>query len=79
MLLPRPEFPKFEENPLEFKLFLNNFETHLEPRDHDEQTLFCLLLQHCSKDIEGQINHLASHEACYQQAKQKLVREYGSL
>ena len=27
MFLPRPEFPKFKGNPLEFKSFLNNFET----------------------------------------------------
>ena len=78
MFLPRPEFPKFKGDPLEFKSFLNNFETHLEPRVHDERTLFCLLLQHCSEDIQGQINHLAGQEACYQRAKQKLVREYGS-
>ena len=76
MFLPRPEFPKGD--PLEFKSFLNNFETHLEPRVYDERTLFCLLLQHCSEDIQGQINHLAGQEACYQSAKQKLVREYGS-
>ena len=78
MFLPRPEFPKFKGDPLEFKSFLNNFETHLEPRVHDERTLFCLLLQHCSEDIQGQINHLAGQEACYQRAKQKLIREYGS-
>ena len=78
MFLPRPEFPKFKGNPLEFKSFLNNFETHLEPRVHDERTLFCLLLQHCNEDIQGQINHLAGQEVCYQRAKQKLVREYGS-
>ena len=77
MFLPRPEFPKFKGNSLKFKSF-NNFETHLEPRVQDERTLFCLLLQYCNKDIQGQINHLASHEACYQQGKQKLVKEYGS-
>ena len=78
MFLPRPEFPKFVENPLEFKSCLNNFETHLEQRVHDERTLFCMLLQHCSDNIQNHINHLAGHEACYQQAKQKLMREYGS-
>ena len=79
MFLPRPEFPKFKGNPFEFKSFLNNFETHLEPRVQDERTLFCLLLQHCNEDIQGQIkNHLTGREACYQQVKQKLVKEYGS-
>ena len=78
MFLPRPEFPKFKGNLLVFKSFLNNFKTHLEPRVQDERTLFCLLLQHCSEDIQGQINHLAGHEACYQQAKQKLIKQYGS-
>ena len=52
MFLPRPEFLKFNGNPLEFKSFLNNFKTHLEPRVHDEQTLFCLLLQQCNEDIQ---------------------------
>ena len=77
MFLPRLEFSKFKGNPLEFNLFLNNFEIHLEPRVQDEQTLFCLLLQDCNEDIQGQINHLVGHEACYQQAKQKFVKEYG--
>ena len=65
MFLPKPEFPKFKGNSLEFKSFLNNFETHLEPRVQDERTLFFLLLQHCNEDIQGQTNHLAGHEACY--------------
>ena len=73
-----PEFPKFKGNLFEFKPFLNNFETHLEPRIDNKQTLFCLLLQHCSEDMQGQVNHLAGHEAFYQQAKQNLIREYGS-
>ena len=78
MFLPGPEFLKFEGDPLKIELFFNNFETHLEPRVNDEQTLFCLLLQHCSDDIQGQINYLAGHEACYQEAKQKLIKEYRS-
>ena len=78
MFLPRPEFSKFNGKPLEFKSFLNNFEMHLELRVLDERTLFFLLLQHCSNNIQNQINHLAAHKGCYQQAKQKLMREYGS-
>ena len=40
MFLPRPEFPKFKGDPLEFKSFLNNFETHLEPRVHMNELRF---------------------------------------
>ena len=58
--------------------FFNNFETHIEPRIHDQQTLFFLLLQHCSNNAQDQISHLAGNQACYQQAKQKLIREYNS-
>ena len=78
MFLLRPEFPCFNGNPLEFKSFLDTFEAHLEPRVYDKRTLFFLLLQHCNEDIQGHLNHLAGHEACYQQAKQKLVGEYVS-
>ena len=42
------------------------------------ETLFCLLLQHCSDNIQNQINHSAGNKASYQQAKQKLKTEYGS-
>ena len=38
LFLPRPEFPKFSGDPLEYKAFMNNFETHIEPRVRDEKT-----------------------------------------
>ena len=31
MFLPRPEFPKFSGDPLEYQAFMQNFETHVEP------------------------------------------------
>ena len=70
LFLPRPEFPKFSGDPLEYKAFMNNFETHIEPRVRDEKTLICLLLQHCSKDVKDRIEHFV--------AKQRLNKEYGS-
>ena len=70
MFFPRPEFPKFYGNLLEFKCF-NNFKTHIDPRVNDERTLFCLLLRHCSDNIQDQVNHLAGNKAYHQQAKQK--------
>ena len=62
LFLPRPEFPKFSGDPLEYKAFMNNFETHIEPRVRDEKTLICLLLQHCSKDVKDRIEHFAANE-----------------
>ena len=77
--LPRPEFPKFSGDPLEYKAFMNNFETHIEPRVRDEKTLICLLLQHCSKDVKDRIEHFATSEVQpYTVAKQRLHKEYGS-
>ena len=79
LFLPRPEFPKFSGNPLEYKAFMNNFETHIEPRVRDEKTLICLLLQHCSKDVKDRIEHFATSEVQpYTVAKQRLNKEYGS-
>ena len=79
LFLPRPEFPKFSGDPLEYKAFMNNFETHIEPRVRDEKTLICLLLQHCSKDVKDRIEHFATSEVQpYAVAKQRLNKEYGS-
>ena len=79
LFLPRPEFPKFSGDPLEYKAFMNNFETHIEPRVRDEKTLICLLLQHCSKDVKDRIEHFATSEVQpYTVAKQRLNKEYGS-
>ena len=79
LFLPRPEFPKFTGDPLEFKSFINNFETYVEPRVSDEKTLLCLLLQHCTKPVKNKIEHFSDHdEHCYTLAKQRLRREYGS-
>ena len=49
LFLPRPEFSKFAGDPLEFQLFISNFETHIEPRVQCERTLFCLLISHFSR------------------------------
>ena len=55
MFLPRPEFPKYSGDPLEFKAFMNNFETHIEPRICDQKALFCLLVQHCVDAVKKRI------------------------
>ena len=43
LFLPRPKFKKLDRNPLEFRSFNANFETHVEPRVHNKKMLFCLL------------------------------------
>ena len=79
LFLPRPEFAKFSGDPLEFKIFLDNFETHVESRVTDQNTLFCLLVQHCTDPIKDKIKHFSEKgELCYQSAKQRLIKEYGS-
>ena len=79
LLLPRPEFAKFSGDPLEFKNFLSNFETHVESRVTDQNTLFSLLVQHCTDPIKDKIKHFSEKgELCYHSAKQRLIKEYGS-
>ena len=78
MLLPRPELPKYSGDPLEFKAFISNLETHIEPRVKDQKMLFCLS-QHCLDPVRERIQHLAvKGEQCYQLAKLRLFQEYGS-
>ena len=66
LFLPQPEFAKFSGDPLEFKNFLGNFEAHVESRVTDQNTLFCLLVQHCSDPIKDKIKHFSEKgELCY--------------
>ena len=79
MFLPRPEFPKYSGDPLEFKAFMNNFETHIEPRIYDQKALFCLLVQHCVDAVKKRIQHFAGKgDQSYRLAKERLQKEYGS-
>ena len=78
LFLPRPEFEKFNGNPLEFKTFLTSFETYIEPRVHDKKMLFCLLLQHCEDKVRLKIEHFGERdEQAYELAKERLKREFG--
>ena len=78
LFLPRPEFKKFNGNPLEFRSFISNFETHIEPAVHDNTMLFRLLLQHCEDKIKSKIKHYADRGTfAYRLAKDRLQREYG--
>ena len=79
MFLPHPEFPKFSGDPLQYRTFITNFETHVESRINDPKMLFCLFTQHCVDAVREQIQHLEGKgEQCYNLAKQRLTKEYGS-
>ena len=79
MFLPRPEFSKFSVDPLQYRTFITNFETHVESRIKDPKMLFCLLTRHCVDAVREGIQHLEGKgEQCYNLAKQRLTKEYGS-
>ena len=79
MFLPRPEFPKFSGDPLQYRTFITNFETHVESRIKDPKMLFCFFTQHCVDAVRERIQHLEGQgEQCYNLAKQRLTKEYGS-
>ena len=74
LLLPRPEFKRFNGNPL---TFISNFEAHVEPRLNDQRMLFCLL-QHCKSNIKDKIEHFSERGSmAYSLAKKRLCQEYG--
>ena len=79
LFLPRPEFKKFNGNPLDFRLFITNFETHVEPRVHNKKMLFCMLLQHCEDNVKSMIEYFGEKDddQAYQLAKEKLKHEFG--
>ena len=79
LFLPRLELSKFSGDPLEFKLFINNFETHVESRLQDQRALLCLLVQHCTDPVKEKIQHFSeTGQNCYRLAKDHLFKEYGS-
>ena len=79
LFLPRPELSKFSGDPLEFKLFISNFETHVESRLQDQRALLCLLVQHCTDPVKEKIQHFfETGQNCYRLAKDRLFKEYGS-
>ena len=79
LFLPRPELSKFSGNPLEFKLFISNLETHVESRLQDQRAL-CLLVQHCTDSVkEIKIQYFSeAGQSCYRLDKDLLFKEYGS-
>ena len=50
--MPRPEFPKFDGNPLNYTLFINGFERHVESKISDNKLLLCYLIQHCENTVK---------------------------
>ena len=78
LFLPRPELKNFNGNPLEYKSFISNFETHVEPRVRNSKMLFCLLLQHCGDKIKESIEHFSEKgDLAYALAKSKLQCDFG--
>ena len=77
-LLPRPQIPKFDGNPLNFMTFKNNFVKHIVPKVADRKMLLCYLLQHCEPKIRDKIQHFSNKgEAGYSLASDRLEKEYG--
>ena len=74
LFLPRPEFKRFNGDPLAYKAFISNFETHLEPRLNGQRMLFYLFLQHCESNARDKIEHFSERGSmAYTLAKKKLI------
>ena len=78
LFLPRPDFLKFDGNPLNFMTFKTNFEKHVKPKVRDSEMLFCYLLQHCESNVKEKLNHFSNKGSeSYALAMGRLEREYG--
>ena len=78
LFLPRPEFVKFDGNPLNFTTFKTNFEKHVKPKVRDSEMLFCYLFQHCESNVKEKLNHFSNKGSeGYALAMGLLEREYG--
>ena len=76
LFLPRSEFSR---DRLKFKLFISNFETHVESKLHDRRAFLCLLVQHCTDSVKEKIQHFSeTGQNCYRLAKDRLFKEYVS-
>ena len=76
--VPKPELPKFDGNPLNYRNFMLNFETHIESRFRDPKILLRLLLQHCDRKIRDRIQHFFDKGISgYRMARDRLEREFG--
>ena len=70
LFLPRPVLSKFLGDSMEFKLFISNFETHVESRLQDWRALLCLLVQHCMDPVKEKIQYFSeTGQNCYRLAK----------
>ena len=77
LFLPRQEFKKFNSNPLKFKSFITNFESHVEQRVQNKKLLFCLLLQHCADKVKLKILYFGERgKVVYELAKNKPKHEF---
>ena len=78
IFLPRPEFPKFNGDPLNFTTFKNEFVKYIVPKVSDHKMLLCYLLQHCETKVRDKIQHFSNKgDAGYALACERLEREYG--
>ena len=76
--MPHPEFPKFDGNPLNYTLFINGFEKHIESKIIDNKLLLCYLIKHCENTVKEKIQHFSNKgNLGYQFVKARLEKEYG--
>ena len=76
--LPKPEITKFNGDPLQYRNFKTNFETHIESKFRDPKIVLCLLLQHCDVKARNRLQHFSEKDQFgYQMALERLKREFG--
>ena len=72
------KFRKFNGDPLQYRNFKMNFETHIESKFKDPKILLCLLLQHFEPKLRNRFQHFTDKgDAGYLMALERLEMEYG--
>jgi len=78
--MPKRELLTFDGNPLNYWLFINNFEVNIVKRVPDTMTRLAYLIQHCTGKVREAIKNCAiisGPEQCYRKAQEILYHTFG--
>jgi len=77
--MPKRELLTFDANPLNYWLFINNFEVNIARRVQDLETRLTYVTQHCTGNAREAIKNCAimfGSEQCYRKAQETLYHRF---
>ena len=79
LMLPQPEVPTFDGNPIEYQNFIRAFETLIELKTDSDSTRLYYLIQYTASDVRELLKGCLSMNArdVYAEARRLLKQRYG--